>query len=147
MTAAEKAAEKKAKAAAEAAAATTLESKVTVTIDNLDDFEMAGVKLDGTREGGDGRLYLKKAEWLEKGFAVKSKLKFNSNDTPYLSVIRKGVATAAYFSFAIQKLIEEANFAEGDSLKSLAEVITLAIGIQEDGRLGIQICASGSGDM
>lgn len=115
------------------------------------DAAEGGVELTGN--GTDSRKYLQRDEWIARKIQVKATLKMSDPEKtkdgiskPFLLVIVENRAYSAYLSTAVKAIIAEAKIEVGGSLKNMAKLLTLAVGV-EDGKRTFQICISGGGDL
>jgi hypothetical protein len=84
----------------------------------------------GIPQEGQPKDILGMGEWKDQGYKVAATLKRNKgeNKSFYLTVITpNGQRGAAYFSKAIQALLEENKLEEGDKVNNLAKVIAIHV--------------------
>ena len=88
----------------------------------------------GVPQQGAPKDILNKAAWTAEGYKVGATLKANTNGNFYLTVVApNGQRGAAYFSKAIQALLEESGLKEGDKVNSLANVVAIHVAKDESG--------------
>jgi hypothetical protein len=88
----------------------------------------------GIPQSGQPKDIINRKTWTEQGFKVSAVLKANTNGHFYLTVIApNGQRGGAYFSKAIQSLLEEAALKVGDKVSNLADVIAIHVSKNEQG--------------
>lgn len=90
----------------------------------------------GIPQQGAPKDILNKAAWTAEGYKVGATLKRNKSEKQsfYLTVVApNGQRGAAYFSKAIQALLEESGLKEGDKVNSLANVVAIHVAKDDSG--------------
>ena len=104
------------------------------TTDNGGVMTTAAERVWGMPKKGAPKQLLNKSAWTAEGYKVGATLKTNTNGNFYVTVIAPdGTPGGAYFSKAIQALLEESGLKKGDKIKSLAEVVAIHVSKNAEG--------------